>query len=65
MGCDCGLIICVIRLRGLPSELCTLGLIEPGESVIRVLSVLLSRRCDLGGESGKWLKYGNNIIFLN
>lgn len=38
----------VIRLRGRSSELCTDGLIEPGESVTRVRSVLLSRRCDFG-----------------
>lgn len=42
---DCGRDVCdAIRLRGCPSELCTLGLIEPGESVILVLSVLLSLR---------------------
>ena len=54
LGCDCGLemwdeeICDAILLLGRSSELCTLGLIEPGESVILVRSVLLSLRCETG-----------------
>ena len=53
LGCDWGRDACecdVILLRGRSSELCTDGLIEPGESVILVRSVFaaLSRLCDFG-----------------
>lgn len=49
LGCDWGLEIWdAILLLGRSSELCTLGLIEPGESVILVRSVLLSLRCETG-----------------
>lgn len=48
LGCDWGREVwCeVVRLLGRSSELCTLGLIEPGDCGCRLL--LSSPRCDLG-----------------